>query len=173
MTTILPQTGFVVWLTGIPVSGKSTTAQALRTLLAKRGVATLILDSDELWPLLIDGHPLVNEQDQEWLYGVLAKWVQWLTQQGQNVIVAATADHRQYRDTLRHMVPHFTEVYLHCDEDLRQERAEIDPQITSFIPSPFYEPPLAPELYIDTSDTFPNDVAYKIFLYLRQQPYLA
>ena len=171
MTTILPQPGFVVWLTGTPVSGKTTAAHALRLLLAKRGVTALVLDTDELWPLLITGHPLVKEDDQDWLYGVLAKWVSWLAQQGLNVIVAATADHRRYRDNARHMVPYFVEVYLHCHEEVRQERAESTPNLHTFIPTPYYEPPLAPELDIDNSDLFSNDVADKIFLYLRQQPY--
>ena len=169
MTTILPQTGFVVWMTGLPTAGKSTAAKALQTLLAKRGIPSLILDTDELRPLLT---PSSNHtvDESEWLYGVIAQWAAWLAKQGQNVLIAATANERRYRDTLRHMVPHFTEVYLFCDSEIEQERLR-ENNLLAF--TGVYEPPIAAEITIDTSNAFPDETAYKIFLYLRKQPYLA
>ena len=43
----MPQ-GFVVWLTGLPSSGKTTIAAALASALRKLGVTVEILDGDEL-----------------------------------------------------------------------------------------------------------------------------
>jgi adenylylsulfate kinase len=40
--------GFAIWLTGLPSSGKTTLAHALSRLLAERGIAVQILDSDGL-----------------------------------------------------------------------------------------------------------------------------
>jgi adenylylsulfate kinase len=40
--------GFVVWITGIPSSGKTSTAQALAKRLSQEGVMVEVLESDAL-----------------------------------------------------------------------------------------------------------------------------
>lgn len=178
MTTVLPQPGFVIWFTGLPASGKSSSAQALRTLLAKRGIPTLVLDSDEMRAMLVPD-PSYTTAEQERVYGAMAHLAAWLAHQGHNILIAATANERRYRDALRHKVPHFIEVYVVCDMDICRERdpkgiyALADAGEASHVPGlgvP-YEPPLAPELTIDTTNTFADDAAYKVFLYLRRQPF--
>ena len=40
--------GFVVWLTGLPASGKTTTAKALQNKLLSKGLRSEILDGDQV-----------------------------------------------------------------------------------------------------------------------------
>ncbi len=40
--------GFVIWLTGIPGSGKTTLAKRLKSFLEERGLCVEHLDGDEL-----------------------------------------------------------------------------------------------------------------------------
>lgn len=44
----MKQKGIVVWLTGLPCSGKTTIANELQKILRKNNIASLVLDGDEL-----------------------------------------------------------------------------------------------------------------------------
>ncbi|NIN68803.1 MAG: adenylyl-sulfate kinase, partial [Anaerolineae bacterium] len=44
--------GFALWLTGLPASGKTSLAHALRLQLAERGIRVALLDSDRLRRIL-------------------------------------------------------------------------------------------------------------------------
>ena len=52
---------FAVWITGLPASGKSTLARALKARMAEYGVIVAILESDELRKVL-SPHPRYDEQ---------------------------------------------------------------------------------------------------------------
>jgi adenylylsulfate kinase len=103
--------GMVVWMTGLPSSGKSTMAGLLERRLRARRVSCLRLDGDEvrarLWPNL--GH---DEADRDRFYLRLAQLAANLARDGLVVLVAATANRRHHRLRARHMVQHFVEVHV-------------------------------------------------------------
>jgi adenylylsulfate kinase len=104
-------TGSVVWLTGLPASGKSTLAGQLCDALRERGVTPCLLDSDELRKI-IGQHLGYSEEDRQAFYASLARLAAELARQGLIVVVAATANLRTYRDYAREVSPRFLEVWV-------------------------------------------------------------
>ncbi|MEO8704313.1 MAG: adenylyl-sulfate kinase [Kofleriaceae bacterium] len=99
--------GIVVWFTGLPASGKTTLACALRARLDGRPI---VLDSDELRVAL--GAEAYDHSDRDTFYSVLGRLAAVLAAQGHVILVAATASCRAYRDRARTLSPHFLEVWV-------------------------------------------------------------
>lgn len=152
--------GVVVWFTGLPASGKSTLAAAVRRRLIEEGSPCCLLDSDEVrravFPEL--GFAPV-ERDR--FYERLGDLATLLADQGLVVLAAATAPRRRYRDRVRAAAPDFVEVYLDVPAEECERR---DPkglyakaQRGEIVGLPGlnarYEPPMSPELRIsDAAD---------------------
>ena len=104
-------TGAVVWLTGLPSSGKSTLA--LRMLGRLREVArpAAVLDGDEVRDALVP-RPGYTLGERDAFYTTLGRLAALLARQGLVVIVAATAHRREWRDRARALAPRFLEVHL-------------------------------------------------------------
>jgi len=107
------ETGFAVWITGLPASGKSTVTAALKKELAHRGVNVAVLESDALRKVLTP-RPRYDEEERNVFYGALAHVGQLLTEHGVSVIFDATANRRAYRDRARHAIARFLEVFVDC-----------------------------------------------------------
>jgi adenylylsulfate kinase len=104
---------FAVWLTGLPASGKSTLAGALAGALASRRLRVQVLDSDELRAVLTP-QPSYSREERRWFYRVMVYVGRLLVQNGVNVIFAATANRRAYRQRAQETIERFTQVYVHC-----------------------------------------------------------
>ena len=103
-------TGAVVWLTGLPASGKTTLATAIVRALERRGVHAVRLDGDELRGALgIAGH---DETTRDALYERLAGLAARTAARGVISVVAATAHKRAYRERARAQAPRFIEVWV-------------------------------------------------------------
>lgn len=114
--TITPasaQSGWAVWLTGLPASGKTTIARRLQQRLRRHDPGVVLLDSDALRPIL-DPTPQYDETARSAFYARLLDLVELLVRQGLKVIVAATANRRAYRDLARARLPRFAEVWVKC-----------------------------------------------------------
>jgi adenylylsulfate kinase len=144
-------TGAVVWLTGLPASGKSTFAGRLRDELRERGITPCLLDSDELRSII--GPQLgYSDGDRAVFYAILARLAAELSRQGQIVVVAATANLRAYRAYAREVAPRFVEVWITTPlEECRRRdpkglyaNAERSPYLPG-VSAP-YEEPLDPEI---------------------------
>jgi len=87
--------GAVVWLTGLPSSGKTTLAHAVHRALRAAGRPSCLLDGDEVREAVhpASGYGPDARADQ---YATLADLAALLARQGLVVIVAATA-HRRAR----------------------------------------------------------------------------
>ena len=139
---------FAVWITGLPASGKSTLAAALKGELAKRGVQAAVLESDELRRLLTP-KPRYDEEGRDAFYGTLLQLGLLLLRQGVSVIFDATANRRRYRDRARELIPRYFEV--HVDTPLDECRARDPKGLYRAAPASLpglqapYEPPLRPE----------------------------
>lgn len=158
--------GFAIWFTGLPAAGKTTLARMVQQQLAARAVFTLLLDSDEMRRILTP-KPTYSDEERAWFYGVLAKLAVWLTGNGVNVLIAATANRRSYRDAARHQIARFAEVYVHCSPATLRRRdakgiyaaAQEDP--ANRVPGlgSLFELPLHPEVTVDTDRYDPAQAA--------------
>lgn len=161
--------GFAVWLTGLPGSGKTTLAQGLGDRLREGARPVQILDSDELRAVLTP-EPTYSLEERDWFYRVVAFIAGLLTQNGVNVLIAATANRRRFRDYARQRIERFAEVYVACplricmqrDEKGIYEKAlrgQSDTVPGLQVP---YEPPAHPAARVDTDQTPPHQGVQQI-----------
>lgn len=103
--------GCLVWITGLPASGKSTLAARLTELLQREGVACCTLDSDVVRNALA---PLLGYDDpaRDTFYETLGSLGVLLAEQGLVVLVPATAHRRAYRERARSHARRFLEVWV-------------------------------------------------------------
>ncbi len=160
---------FAVWLTGLPASGKSTIAAALRPKLEARGVRVDVLESDEVRRVLTP-EPTYSPEERDLFYRALAFTGFRLVEHGVTVIFDATAGRRAYRDLARGLIPRFLEIAVECPLEVCMAR---DPKGTyrkgqlgqsATVPGlqvP-YEEPLKPDLRIDTTQATPAEAAERI-----------
>jgi adenylylsulfate kinase len=106
-----PPRGVVVWLTGLPSSGKSTLALRAHAQLVQRGRAACVLDGDELRKALVPP-PGYTPEARDAFYATLAHLAALLARQGLAVLVPATAHRAAYRAAARALAPAFLEVFV-------------------------------------------------------------
>ena len=139
---------FAVWITGLPASGKSTLAKALKGELSARSVEAAILESDELRRVLTP-KPRYDEEERDTFYGAMVHIGLLLLRHGVPVIFDATANRRRYRDRARGLIPRFYEVYVDTPLEVCRSRDpkglyRAAPGSLPGLQAP-YEPPLHPE----------------------------
>lgn len=155
--------GAVVWLTGLSGSGKSTLAVALETSLHRRGMASYVLDGDNLRHGLCSDLGFSAEDRNENIRraGEIAKL---MAEAGLIVITSLISPFAKERQRVREICQAagtgFAEVYINAPLNLCEER---DPrqlykkaragEIKGFtgIDSP-YEPPVKPDLELKTGE---------------------
>lgn len=113
--------GWVVWLTGLPSSGKSTLATRVATALRDQGTPVSLLDGDEVRAVL-SPPPAYDDESRAHFYRTLAGLAGLIAAQGQVVLVPATAHRRIYRETARELAPRYLEVYVATPADVCAER---------------------------------------------------
>ena len=103
------QSGAVIWISGLPSSGKSTLAEAAQRHLATRDIHCCRLDGDQVRDAMVPvpGH---GGRARDEFYASLANLSGLLADQGLVVLVAATAHKREYRERARAIAPRFFEV---------------------------------------------------------------
>ena len=171
---------WVAWLTGLPGSGKSSVAREAARRLDASGTRVRVLELDEI-RRVVTPRPTYTAEEREILYRALAYMALLLYNEGINVIVDATADRRRFRDLARALIPAFAEVYLHASLDRCRARAgdrrggfaprDVYGQAGqggSTVPGvdEMYEPPLQPELVLDTEELPVADVAERLVKFL-------
>jgi adenylylsulfate kinase len=141
--------GAVVWITGLPASGKTTLAGRIRDRLS---VPSVVLDSDALRPLL--GATGYDDEGRADFYDRLAGLAAHLASQGLVVLVAATANRRAYRARARALAPRYLEVFVQASlDDVRRRdprglyarAARGEAADVPGVGAP-YEPPAAPDV---------------------------
>ncbi|MDA8174921.1 MAG: adenylyl-sulfate kinase [Nitrospiraceae bacterium] len=152
--------GFVIWITGLPGSGKSSVAEELKKKLPE----LVILRMDEMRKFATPA-PSYSEAERDVIYGSLVFAARQISSLGHGVIIDATGNLRRWRELARRTIPNFAEVYLYCPVELCMERergragahsapAGIYDKAKQGWPVPGvnvpYEEPENPELKIDT-----------------------
>ncbi|APR84354.1 Adenylylsulfate kinase [Minicystis rosea] len=103
--------GVVVWITGVPSSGKSTLAGRLARRLEEGHRPACTLDGDQVRKALVPS-PGYTPEARDAFYATLAGLAALLATQGLVVIVPATAHRASYRAEARRRAPAFIEVYV-------------------------------------------------------------
>ena len=161
--------GFTIWLTGLPCSGKSTLATKLATQLKSMGRQVEILDGDEVRQRLTKDLGF-SKEDRDENVRRIGYVAELLSRNGVVVIVAVISPYRQVREELKKDIERFVEVYVKCGVEVCAARdvkgmykKAYKGEIQNFtgVSDP-YEPPLAPEIIVDTEGDHPDDSLIKL-----------
>lgn len=167
--------GFVLWFVGRPAAGKSTIAHLLHEELTKAGMASCVLDSDELRTILTP-QPTFSDGERDWFYAALVGLAGVLSRNGVHVLIAATGQRQAYRAAAYAQLPHFAEVYVHCSLTTCQARdpkglyARAQDGVIAQLPGAgaVFEPPVTPALIIDTEQQTPTEAVKSVLATFRQ-----
>lgn len=164
--------GIAIWITGLPGSGKSTVADALKKVYPE----FIILRMDELRKI-VTPEPTYSDSEREIVYRSLVYLAKRLTELGHNIIIDATGNLRRWRELARQLIPGYIEVYLRCPiewcierEKHRLEAHEAPKDIykkgAAGWPVPGivvpYEEPMDPEIVMDTDKISVEDIIARI-----------
>lgn len=158
--------GFCLWFTGLSGAGKSTIANVVVAELIARGHRVELLDGDEVREHLSKGLSF-SKEDRDinirrigWVAKVLAR-------NGVVAVTAAISPYRDLRDEVRSTIDNFIEVYIATpfevceDRDVKglyaKARSGEIPQFTGL--NDPYEPPLDPEITVQTEGHTPEESA--------------
>ena len=175
---LLSQKGALVWLTGLPSSGKSTIAYTVEHALVERRHMSYVLDGDNIRHGLNKNLGFSAEDRTENIrrIGEVGKL---FVDAGLVTITSFVSPYREDRDAVRELMDDgdFLEVYINTPLELCEERdpkglykKARDGEIPNFtgISDP-YEAPSTPELEILTADCTPQEAAIQIIQLLEQR----
>ncbi|MEW6407105.1 MAG: adenylyl-sulfate kinase [Patescibacteria group bacterium] len=166
--------GFVLWLTGLSGSGKTTYANRLYTLFGIKNFK--ILDGDEFRQMFSADLGYTYE-DRILNIKRIAYYAHIISSLGINVIVANIAPFYEARDFIRQNIHNYIQVYLKADIEVlkirdpkglyaRSKARKIGNVIGIHEP---YQEPRTPDVVIDTGQESVEDGVQKIITYLRNK----
>ncbi len=167
--------GVCVWFTGLSGAGKSTTAEVLTMLLQENGRQVTVLDGDVVRTHLSKGLGF-SKEDRDTNIRRIGFVAAEIVRHGGVAICAAVSPYRATRNDVRNMVgpDHFVEVFVDTPIDVCEQRdvkglyaKARRGELKGFtgIDDP-YEPPLSPEITLDTVSHNPEQNAQIILDYL-------
>jgi adenylylsulfate kinase len=170
--------GFTLWMTGLSGSGKSTITEVLIDEFEDRGIPLEVLDGDVVRENLSKGLGF-SKEDRDTNIGRIAFVADLLSRNGVPVITAAISPYRELRDEARELMgDRFIEVFVKASVEVCAERdvkglyeKAFKGEIKEFtgVSDP-YEPPLNPELTLDTEhDSAEEDAATVLSLLEERQ----
>ena len=161
-----PTTGFCLWFTGLSGAGKSTIANLVVEELRARGHRVELLDGDELRENLSKGLGF-SKEDRDINIRRIGFVAGLLSRNGVVAVTAAISPYRAVRDEVRGWIDNFVEIHVatsleDCEaRDVKglyaKARAGEIPEFTGV--SDPYEPPLEPEIRIETAGRTPEESA--------------
>jgi sulfate adenylyltransferase len=173
--------GVCIWFTGLSGAGKSTTADVLTVLLLEHGRQVTILDGDVVRTHLSKGLGF-SKEDRDTNIRRIGFVAAEIVRHGGVVMCAAVSPYRATRNDVRSLVgaEHFVEVFVDTPLEVceardtkgmyaKARRGEI--KDFTGIDDP-YEPPLHPEITLDTVGQTPEENARHILDYLSQRGFI-
>lgn len=171
--------GLVLWITGLPGSGKSTIAEGIKGQFPD----FVVLRMDELRKV-VTPEPTYSGPERETVYRAIVYCAATLSGLGHNVIIDATGNLRRWRELAREKISCFAEVYLKCAVTACSER-EARRKETHGAPSdiykkgragwpvpgvhaPYEEPP-APEITIETDRASEEETLSTVSKYISER----
>jgi len=173
-------TGFVVWIEGIPCSGKTSIAHAVADRLRSDGRKVEILDGDEVRQMFSPDLGF-SRKDREMHARRVSFVARMLARNDVAVIVAMITPYETSRQAARATVgDRFSEVWLRCPVEVCRQR---DPKglyrgspalhgtkLTG-VDDPFEEP-LNPDLIVDTATYSVESAARRILEHLSERGFV-
>jgi adenylylsulfate kinase len=153
-------------------------SEALLKLLDQERVQAQLLSVDALRKVLTP-KPSYSLEERDTVYATLIYFAELLTENGVNVLIDATGNLRRFRDNARKRIPKFIEVYLECpmevcmDREAKRGKTHLAPRkiysrglkgeapTVPGIGQP-YEPPVNPEVKVNTAKCSPQESAREI-----------
>ena len=164
---------FIIWMTGLPCSGKTTIAKKLPEHIPNLA----ILDGDEMRELLSPNEDfsrsgIINHNKK------VANIAKLLLEHDVSVCVSKISPFIENRDDARQILKdhNFLEVYVKCSIDSCEKRdvrgmykKARSGKMANFIGIHVtYEPPTSPELVVDTENSVIDDSVQKILDYIEK-----
>jgi adenylylsulfate kinase len=145
--------GTVVWITGLPSSGKSALAERAWKRLCHDKTPSVLLDGDSVRAAMRPP-PGYDDGARANFYETLGNLAAMLARQGLVVLVPATAHRRAFRERAREAAPRFVEVYVNATTETCAARdakglyAAVREGKVAGLPGVdvAYEPPEAPDV---------------------------
>lgn len=173
-------TGFTLWFTGLSGAGKTTVSRLVEKELRARGYKVEVLDGDVVRENLSKGLGF-SKEDRDTNIRRIGFVCELLTRNDVVAIAAAISPYRAIRDENRARVGgRFVEVYCACPIDVLAERdvkglykKALRGEIKNFtgVDDP-YEPPLNPEVTIQSDKETPAQSAAKVIARLEELGYI-
>jgi adenylylsulfate kinase len=169
--------GFTLWFTGLSGAGKTTISEIVETELRGRGSRVEVLDGDVVRENLSKGLGF-SKEDRDTNIRRIAFVADLLSRNGVPVITAAISPYRELRDEARELMgDRFIEVFVKASVEVCAERdvkglyeKAFKGEIKEFtgVSDP-YEPPLSPELTLDTEHDSAQEDAAKVLSLLEER----
>jgi len=175
----MKESGWAIWITGLPASGKSSVAKALKSKLEDLGVGVQVLESDIVRRVLTP-NPTYTPEERETFYHSLVYMGVLLTQNGVNVIFDATANRRRWRRAARGLIDSFLQVYIRCPMEVCRERdpkgvySRTETGELAHVPGvqEEYEEPWHADVELDCVEDSPEGSAEKIIEAMRRNDFI-
>ena len=115
---------WVIWITGLPGSGKTTLARGVVEALGTRGIRAVLLDFAAVHREIVP-EPHGSEVEHEIVHRALVLMAKALSDAEVPVVMDATAPRRAWRNLARGTIARFAEVQLVCPPEVcgARERA--------------------------------------------------
>lgn len=156
--------GFTLWFTGLSGAGKSTISEVIYDRLKNDGAKVELLDGDVVRTHLSKGLGF-SKEDRDINVRRIGFVCELLSRNGVIAIVAAISPYREVREEVRARIDNFVEVFVTCPIEVLAQRdvkglykKALAGEIPSFtgVSDP-YEPPVNPEVTIDSSEQSVHD----------------
>jgi adenylyl-sulfate kinase len=176
---MMEKKGYTVWFTGLPSAGKSTLAELLAVELKARGQSVEVLDGDVVRTHLCKGLGFSKEDRDENIRRI-GFVCGLLTKHGATAIAAAISPYRAIRDEVRAKIGSFVEVYVKTPVEtcIRRDvkglyKKALAGEIKGFtgVDDP-YEPPVQPEITVETETESPKESLGRIVQGLEKLGYV-
>ena len=169
--------GFTLWFTGLSGAGKTTISKIVEDQLRERGSKVEVLDGDVVRENLSKGLGF-SKEDRDTNIRRIAFVADLLSRNGVPVITAAISPYRELRDEARELMgDRFIEVFVKASVEVCAERdvkglyeKAFRGEIKEFtgVSDP-YEPPLNPELTLDTEHDSAEEDAARVIAMLEER----
>src|SRR5947207_6567541 len=171
--------GFTLWFTGLSGAGKSTLSIPIAERLKTMGYRVELLDGDVVRTNLSKGLGF-SKEDRDTTILRIGFVANLLTRNGVATITSAISPYRHVRNECRAMIKDFVEVHVHATVEECAKRdvkglyeKAMKGEIKGFtgVDDP-YEPPSAPEVFVDTMAQTPDQSLQLILDTLEELGYI-
>lgn len=166
---------FVVWFTGLPLSGKTTIANLVYEKLKRDGIKVQRLDSKDVRSLFPEVGYTREERNRH--IKRVGHLVSILEKQGVSTVASFISPYKESREFVRKLVRNFVEVYVKASVEacMKRDRSglyerAIKGEIKNFTGiSDVYEEPVKPDIVLDTEKISPEVAAGIVYDYLKNR----